>query len=139
VLHKVDLVDEMAPWKIGSGRIHPEVPIVRAVQRRRRPAAPVRRDAAVAPASRTSTQHLHDAFESHVIDAGADVEARIRAEGALRAKGFVENRRRAPRGPGGRAPRRDRAVVGPGARGAPEQGRDHPAGYQHGFPLKERS
>jgi G3E family GTPase len=31
VLHKVDLVDEMAPWKIGSGRIHPEVPIVRAV------------------------------------------------------------------------------------------------------------
>jgi G3E family GTPase len=90
VLNKVDLVDEIAPLEDRLRVIHPEVPIVRAVHADVDP----RLLFAEMHAGRTGTPHehahLHEAFETHVIDAGADVEARVRAEGALRAKGFVE-------------------------------------------------
>ena len=90
VLNKVDLVDDVAPLEDRIRAIHPEVPIVRAVHGDVDPRllfAEMRPGRTGVPHDH---QHLHDAFESRVIDAGADVEARVRAEGALRAKGFVE-------------------------------------------------
>ena len=90
VLNKVDLVGEIAPLEERIRAIHPEVPIVRAVHADVDP----RLLFAEMRTGRTGTAHehahLHEAFESHVIEAGADVEARVRAEHALRAKGFVE-------------------------------------------------
>ncbi len=90
VLHKVDLVDEVAPLEDRIRSIHPEVPIVRAVHGDVDPRLLFGEMRTGRTGVQHEHQHLHDAFESHVIDAGADVEARIQAEGALRAKGFVE-------------------------------------------------
>jgi cobalamin biosynthesis protein CobW len=90
VLNKVDLVVDVGPLEDRIRAIHPEVSIVRAVHGDVDP----RLLFAEMRAGRTDVPHehahLHEAFESHVIDASGDIEARIRATGALRAKGFVE-------------------------------------------------
>jgi cobalamin biosynthesis protein CobW len=88
VLGKVDLVD--APLEDRIRAIHPDAPIVRAVHGDVDPRLLFGEMRAGRTGAPHEHQHLHDAFESRVLEATPDVLARVRTEGALRAKGFVE-------------------------------------------------
>jgi G3E family GTPase len=90
VLNKVDLVDETSTLEGRILAIHPDLPIVRAVHADVDPRLLFAEMRAGRTGESHEHAHLHDAFVSEVMDASGDIEARIRAEGALRAKGFVE-------------------------------------------------
>ncbi len=123
VLNKIDLVTD--PLVEGASlddrihAIHPEVPIVRAVQG---DVDPRLLFAEMRP-GRTGVahehQHLHEAFESRVIDASRDVEALVRGGGSAPRQGVRRDRRRRSRRAGRRAPRRGRSLVRAGAVRAP--------------------